>query len=234
MGQGDPLLFHLHRDGVDLPPHLRLLPAGVGGRPGRGVAGGLLDGAPHLWPLPGLLLDGSPLLPSDCSLWDREQCPGTNSTPKRGGLGQGKAQLGEGGECDPLATPGFSCSSVWECSWNSYGLWVLGVPSSSQTPQNPPKNPLHSPAGRCHWQCPGRRCPGWWRGGNRQGQPGCDRDLATQRELGTLRGSWGHSEEVGDPAPHSRCVKDGSDVIIPGEGPKQLHHGRQVLLATAG
>lgn len=49
-----------------------------------------------------------------------------------------------------------------------------------------------------------------------------------------LRGSRGPPAPSPNPAPHSRCVKDGSDVIIPGEGPEQLHHGCQVLLATAG
>ena len=55
-----------------------------------------------------------------------------------------------------------------------------------------------------------------------------------------LRGRWGvqGGREGGlhpdpDPAPHLRGVQDGSDVVIPRQGPKHLHHRRQVLLAAA-
>lgn len=59
------MLLSLDGDGVHLPPHLcRLLLAGISRGPGRGVAGGLLDGVPNMWPFLGLLLDGSPLLPT--------------------------------------------------------------------------------------------------------------------------------------------------------------------------
>lgn len=78
------VLLNLYRDGVHLPPHFdHLLPACISRGSWWGVAGGLLDGVPHMGPLPGLLLNGSPLLPTHSCLQgrggDREQSVGKPS-----------------------------------------------------------------------------------------------------------------------------------------------------------
>lgn len=89
-GPPGSVLLSLYRDGVHLPPHFsRLLPACVSRGSGWGVAGGLLDGVPHVRPLPGLLLNGAPLLPTYRCLESRE----------------GGAVSGEPPSFSPITTP---------------------------------------------------------------------------------------------------------------------------------
>lgn len=183
-GPPGSVLLSLYRDGVHLPPHFsRLLPACVSRGSGWGVAGGLLDGVPHVRPLPGLLLNGAPLLPT------------------------------------------YRCLESREGGGSEWGTPLLQPHNHPPAPPPPPK--------AAHQQVDAA--------GNAQtdsaqnsGEQEASRDGQPVGTGGVKGGVFRGCPPSPNPTPHSRCMQNSTDVVIPGERSEHLQHGRHVPLPAVG